>query len=98
MYAGRLVEQGERVDVLSNGSHPYTQGLLRSIPAHARRDQALCEIPGVVPSPREWPLGCRFSTRCDRVQDRCHSEVPGTTTVAAGHTLDCFDVADEVAR
>ncbi len=98
MYAGRLIERGDRVDVLSNGAHPYTRGLLRSIPAHARRDQALSEIPGVVPSPREWPAGCRFSTRCDHVQERCHSEVPGVTTVAAGHTLHCFDVADEVAR
>ena len=98
MYAGRIVEQGERVDVLSNGSHPYTQGLLRSIPAQSRRGRALSEIPGVVPSPRDWPAGCRFSTRCDRVQERCHGEVPGSTTVAAGHTLHCFDVADEVAR
>ena len=98
MYAGRIVEQGERVDVLSNGSHPYTQGLLRSIPAQSRRGRALCEIPGVVPSPRDWPAGCRFSTRCDRVQERCHGEVPGSTTVAAGHTLHCFDVADDVAR
>jgi len=98
MYAGRLIERGDRVDVLSKGAHPYTRGLLRSIPAHARRDQALSEIPGVVPSPREWPAGCRFSTRCGHVQERCHSEVPGVTTVAAGHTLHCFDVADEVAR
>jgi len=98
MYAGRMVERGERVDVLASARHPYTAGLLRSIPAHARRDQALHEIPGVVPSPREWPAGCRFSTRCDRVQDRCSDSVPASTQIAPGHTVDCFVVADEVAR
>jgi oligopeptide/dipeptide ABC transporter ATP-binding protein len=98
MYAGRTVEQGLRVDVLAGARHPYTAGLLRSIPAHARRGEALHEIAGVVPSPRDWPAGCRFSTRCDRVQERCRGDVPGTTEFGAGHTVDCFVIADEVAR
>jgi peptide/nickel transport system ATP-binding protein/oligopeptide transport system ATP-binding protein len=98
MYAGRMVERGDRVDVLSKARHPYTAGLLRSIPARARQGEALHEIRGVVPSPREWPQGCRFSTRCDRVQERCHGEVPELTEVGPGHTLNCFAVADEVGR
>jgi peptide/nickel transport system ATP-binding protein len=98
MYAGRMVEQGLRVDVLAGARHPYTAGLLRSTPANARRDEPLHEIAGVVPSPRDWPAGCRFSTRCDRVEERCRVEVPGTTELGAGHSLCCFVVGDEVAR
>ncbi|MBW1687723.1 MAG: ABC transporter ATP-binding protein, partial [Deltaproteobacteria bacterium] len=64
MYAGRIVEEGSRVDVLAGARHPYTQGLLRSIPALGRRGERLAEIAGVVPQPRDWPAGCRFSTRC----------------------------------
>jgi len=96
MYASRMVEQGDRVDVLASARHPYTAGLLRSVPAGARRGCALNEIAGVVPSPHEWPEGCRFSTRCDRVDSRCN-RVPVSTQVAPGHTVDCFVVADEVA-
>jgi peptide/nickel transport system ATP-binding protein/oligopeptide transport system ATP-binding protein len=98
MYASRMVEQGERVDVLASAQHPYTKGLLRSVPSAARRGQALHEIAGVVPSPSEWPAGCRFSTRCDRVESRCGDAVPTSTRVAPGHTVDCFVVADEVAQ
>ena len=100
MYAGRTDRAGRRAWTCCRrpraSLHP--QGCCARSRRCARRDQALSEIPGVVPSPREWPAGCRFSTRCDHVQERCHSEVPGVTTVAAGHTLHCFDVADEVAR
>jgi len=89
MYAGRLVEQGRRVDVLGDARHPYTQGLLRSIPSLGRRGEPLAEIPGVVPVPSQWPAGCRFSTRCERVFDRCRSEAPGATQIADDRSVRC---------
>ena len=95
MYAGRLVEQGERVEVLAGARHPYTQGLLRSMPARAQHRDRLHEIPGVVPSARDWPAGCRFSTRCDRVWERCRAEVPGTTVLSPSHVTRCHAVAEE---
>jgi len=92
------VEQGERVEVLAGARHPYTRGLLRSTPAGARRGARLHEIAGVVPSPSEWPAGCRFSTRCERAWERCRDEVPGDTTLTPTHTTRCHAVADEEGR
>jgi oligopeptide/dipeptide ABC transporter ATP-binding protein len=97
MYAGRVVEEGSRSDVLGAARHPYTQGLLRSIPALARRGEPLAEIPGTVPAPGEWPLGCRFQTRCPRVFDVCREEVPGAAQVGPGHLACCHAVATELA-
>jgi oligopeptide/dipeptide ABC transporter ATP-binding protein len=98
MYAGRLVEQGERVEVLAGARHPYTQGLLRSMPSRAQHRDRLHEIPGVVPSPRDWPAGCRFSTRCDRVFERCRREVPGSTELSPSHATRCHAVEGEALR
>jgi oligopeptide/dipeptide ABC transporter ATP-binding protein len=97
MYAGRVVEEGSRSEVLGAARHPYTQGLLRSIPALARRGEPLAEIPGTVPAPGEWPLGCRFQTRCPRVFDLCREEVPGAAQVGPGHFACCHAVATELA-
>ena len=93
MYAGRIVEEGTRYEVLSRARHPYTQGLLRSMPARAEPGQALAEIPGSVPSPREWPEGCRFSTRCAQAFEPCVAEVPGDTTLSPSHRARCHAVA-----
>jgi peptide/nickel transport system ATP-binding protein len=92
MYAGRIVEHGQREEVLSAPRHPYTQGLLRSIPALARRGERLTEIPGVVPRPANWPKGCRFCTRCPRVFEPCPEVVPGMTPLSATHTAACHAV------
>ena len=64
MYAGQIVEEGTRVELLSAPRHPYTQGLLRSIPKAEARGARLEEIKGAVPRPGHWPSGCRFHTRC----------------------------------
>jgi oligopeptide/dipeptide ABC transporter ATP-binding protein len=96
MYAGRIVEEGSRSEVLGAARHPYTQGLLRSIPALARRGEPLAEIPGTVPAPGEWPLGCRFQTRCPLVFDVCRQEVPGAAQVGPGHFACCHAVAREL--
>ena len=90
MYAGRLVETGTREEILGAPRHPYTQGLLRSIPARARRGERLAEIPGVVPPPRDWPAGCRFADRCPLVMDVCRRELPHPVVLSPTHVAHCF--------
>jgi oligopeptide/dipeptide ABC transporter ATP-binding protein len=98
MYAGKLVEEGTRVQVLGDARHPYTQGLLRAVPSLGRRGEKLAEIPGVVPPPGQRPVGCRFATRCPVRLERCWNDYPGDTQVAPGHVARCFVVAQELAR
>jgi len=97
MYAGRIVEEGTRHQVLGSARHPYTQGLLRSIPSLARRGEPLEEIAGVVPPPSEWPAGCRFATRCPAVLERCAAELPPEVRLAEGQLARCHVVAREQA-
>ena len=87
MYGGRVVEQGGVVDVLEHPAHPYTVGLLgaRPRPGQTRHDgHRLNVIPGSVPSPLVRIEGCRYQTRCPRVQARCREEVPALAPVAQG--------------
>ena len=95
MYAGQIVEEGTRVELLSRPRHPYTQGLLKSIPTPEARGTRLNEIKGVVPRPGHWPSGCRFHTRCPHVFDRCRSEVPARTRVSPAQGAWCHLVAQE---
>lgn len=97
MYAGRIVEEAPRRDLLAAPRHPYTQGLLRSLPGRAQPGERLEEIPGTVPPPSEWPRGCRFVTRCARAFEPCPEIDPGPTTVGAEHTACCHAVALEEA-
>jgi oligopeptide/dipeptide ABC transporter ATP-binding protein len=97
MYAGRIVEEGTREEILGHAAHPYAQGLLRAIPSLGRRGERLAEIPGVVPSPREWPHGCPFATRCPRVLPVCAEAMPGATRLSATHAARCHAVAGEAA-
>ena len=95
MYAGRLAEEGEREEILGAPRHPYTQGLLRSMPARARHAERLAEIPGIVPSVGEWPSGCRFRTRCERAFALCAEADPGPVRLGASQTAYCHAVARE---
>jgi peptide/nickel transport system ATP-binding protein/oligopeptide transport system ATP-binding protein len=95
MYAGRVVEEAARTTLLTEARHPYTQGLLRSIPSLARPGEPLAEIAGVVPAPSEWPRGCRFSTRCPRVEDLCREQPPPPYAFAAEHRAFCHVAARE---
>ena len=92
MYAARLAEEGSRETILGAAEHPYTQGLLRSMPALALRGQPLAEIAGTVPPPDEWPPGCRFASRCDRVLDFCAAEIPRETRRGPEHVVRCHAV------
>ncbi|RTL71549.1 MAG: ABC transporter ATP-binding protein [Hyphomicrobiales bacterium] len=89
MYAGQIVEEGTRHEMLRHPKHPYTQGLLRSIPRPEARGGKLEEIKGVVPRPGQWPKGCRFHTRCAFAYDRCVAEAPRRTAVTATQGVWC---------
>jgi len=77
MYAGRVVERGPVGDVFTSPQHPYTEALLQSIPMLGMtQDEPLRVIRGSVPSPLDWPLGCRFRPRCDYAFDKCVEQPP----------------------
>jgi peptide/nickel transport system ATP-binding protein/oligopeptide transport system ATP-binding protein len=95
MYAGQIVEQGTREELLGRPRHPYTQGLLRSIPRPEARGHRLEEIAGAVPRPGQWPAACRFHPRCPHAFDRCRSEVPARITVSPTHVAWCHLVERE---
>jgi peptide/nickel transport system ATP-binding protein/oligopeptide transport system ATP-binding protein len=97
MYAGRLVEVAPREALFSDPLHPYTQGLLRSMPALSRADQRLPEIAGVVPTPDEWPKGCRFSTRCSKRFEPCADVFPAEIHPAPGRRVWCHEVERSLA-
>ncbi len=76
MYAGRDVEQGDVDEVLDRPLHPYTYGLIGSVPSRNRRGQPLHQIPGMTPSLLNLPPGCAFRARCDRATEECYREPP----------------------
>ncbi len=77
MYGGRIVERGPVEEIFASPQHPYTEALLKSIPLLGMRyTTPLKAIRGMVPSPLDWPPGCRFAPRCDYVFDRCRTELP----------------------
>jgi peptide/nickel transport system ATP-binding protein len=93
MYAGRLVEQRSSVDVFKSPTHPYTRGLVASLPRLGSRAalgrQKLQEIAGVVPSIADFPSGCRFHPRCDRSTDICKTTEPAVTVLAGNGLVRC---------
>jgi oligopeptide/dipeptide ABC transporter ATP-binding protein len=100
MYAGRKVEEASVASLFERPRHPYTLGLMSSIPrldpAHIGARTRLAEIPGTVPSLREVPVGCIFAPRCAFATDRCRSEYPPLELKAAGHIAACWH-SDRVA-
>jgi len=95
MYAGRIVERAPTAELFARPRHPYTFGLLQSLPeSHERGDRRLREISGTVPSPLQWPSGCRFRTRCFKAQEKCAQVDPALVADGPGHLLAChFPVA-----
>ena len=94
MYAGKLVEQGAVNDVLSHPAHPYTRGLIRSVPGSNVRGKPLHQIPGMTPSMLDLPVGCAFRERCDRATARCNAD-PLPEQRANGGVFRCFHPCDE---
>jgi oligopeptide/dipeptide ABC transporter ATP-binding protein len=93
MYAGRVVEQGPAAEIYRNPGHPYTIGLLNSVPRLDRpRRAALEPIPGSPPDPLALPSGCSFRPRCSWAVPHCADEVPALYGVAAAHVSACFEI------
>lgn len=90
MYAGRIMEQAEVFDLFDHTSHPYTQGLMKSIPRVSSEKGRLYNIPGMVPSLTNLPQGCRFCTRCEYALQRCFTQEPELYPVGTGHYSRCF--------
>jgi oligopeptide/dipeptide ABC transporter ATP-binding protein len=89
MYAGEVVEQAEVDELFAKPQHPYTEGLMHSMPHIGHDQERLNVIPGTVPAPTEWPAGCRFRDRCPYSWDRCEIEHPPLYQIGAGHVSRC---------
>jgi len=90
MYLGRIVETGPTLQIFEEPHHPYTQGLLQSIPKlTGRLGERVNSIPGSVPSAYDIPKGCPFAARCKHCMEICREEMPQAVTVGTGHTVYC---------
>lgn len=97
MYAGRVVETGTTADVIGRPLHPYTHGLMMSIPTPETRGHDLTSIPGMTPSLLKLPEGCAFRTRCPRATDAC-SKAPDSVEWRPGHWVRCWHAGEPEAR
>lgn len=89
MYGGRVQEIAEINELYNNPAHPYTKGLMNSIPRPGEKQEKLQPIPGMVPSIFNMPKGCKFCTRCEYVMDKCHTEEPELIEIKEGHFVRC---------
>jgi peptide/nickel transport system ATP-binding protein len=90
MYAGKVVERAEVVRLFADPQHPYTLGLLGSIPKLHRSERRLAAIDGMVPNPGALPRGCRFHPRCPLADDECRAAEPPLTDAKPGHAVACW--------
>ena len=90
MYGGKIVEEASVKELYAKPSHPYTQGLLSSLPRLDQKGQALVSIKGQPPSLKSPPVNCSFAPRCDFAFDRCHSEMPELEEVGFEHKAACW--------
>ena len=88
MYLGKIVEYGDVRTILKNPKHPYTQGLLKSIPQLGRKER-LIPIEGTIPNPYESILGCSFAPRCPHAMEKCH-QPPPLEEIKPGHLVSCW--------
>ena len=96
MYAGQVVEYCDVRSAFQRTRHPYTAGLLASLPKLGGVSETLRVIPGNVPNPVRFPQGCRFHPRCALAQDRCRRELPALRAIEEGHLVRCHR-AEEIA-
>ena len=90
MYAGKVVEEGTVEGIFKNPQHPYTKGLIQSVPRMDGSLDRLYSIPGNVPNPGFMPKGCRFAPRCGEAMDPCYEEMPKLITLKEGHQCRCW--------
>lgn len=96
MYAGRIAEIGPVKDIIQNAMHPYTAGLMGSIPSLTQEEDRLIQIPGAMPRLAAMPAGCAFHPRCERVFDQCATKQPQLMTVET-HEVSCWLYSDTKA-
>jgi peptide/nickel transport system ATP-binding protein/oligopeptide transport system ATP-binding protein len=89
MYAGVITEQGNTHQIFHRAKHPYTRGLLASLPSRSKRGKRLYSIPGSVPDPAHKPPGCPFHLRCPHVISVCRVEYPQMCDYGEGHLARC---------
>jgi oligopeptide/dipeptide ABC transporter ATP-binding protein len=90
MYAGKVAEQGPVAEIFRNPSHPYTIGLMASVPKLGQKTEFLQTIDGVVPSLENLPVGCRFQDRCKFAFDKCRKSEPSLKSLGADHQAACW--------
>ena len=96
MYAGKIVEEGKVKEIYDNPRHPYTQGLLKSLPRldqlnKHNKEMRLTEMPGLVPSIYTHSIGCSFAPRCPYVTEQCRKKEPSFKTITKEHRTACFE-------
>ncbi|MDE2997790.1 MAG: ABC transporter ATP-binding protein [Gemmatimonadota bacterium] len=94
MYAGKIVETGTVDEIFANPQHPYTKGLLESIPTLNEEKSRLSVIPGTVPDATRFPDGCRFAPRCSLAEDVCEAEEPRLEPTSGGRLVACWMAED----
>ncbi|WP_088044177.1 ABC transporter ATP-binding protein [Bacillus sp. EAC] len=94
MYSGQVVEQGDVFTIFENPKHPYTEGLLRSMPTAEKRSGKLYAIEGVVPNPLNLPKGCRFAPRCEYATTLCKNEMPKIQPLSEDEVVRCWKYTD----
>lgn len=90
MYAGQILEKGDLHQIFKETLHPYTVGLLGSLPSLAKDVHRLKPVPGMMPDPTNLPAGCKFCPRCPYADDTCRSQEPQLEDVGGGHLVRCF--------
>jgi peptide/nickel transport system ATP-binding protein len=90
MYAGKVVEEGDIETIFKNPKHPYTVGLIKSVPDMRKKIERLYSIPGNVPKPGSIKEGCRFAARCEHAFERCMTESPELYQTSGGQKVRCF--------
>lgn len=90
MYAGEVVERADVFTLFKSCAHPYTRGLMASLPRMTPKGQRLHNIKGTVPNLRAMPAGCRFAPRCEQCTERCMTEKPALQDLGGGHLCRCF--------
>lgn len=90
MYAGKIIEQGTVAEVIDHPKHPYTKALISAYPTHENIGKKLVTIEGIVPSPKSYPTGCRFHTRCSEKLPVCNQSVPKAVSMSEYQLVECF--------
>ncbi len=96
MYAGQVVEEAPVREIFKNPQHPYTKGLIQSVPDMRFKKDSLYSIPGNVPKPGTIKEGCRFAPRCEYATERCMKETPSLYQTSDVHQARCFLIEEEV--